>query len=1054
MRIVALTLALFCSVAVWATPYNSPTVDGVISVSPDDWDADELAGEDSVGDSPWAGNDLHRLWLTWDAENLYLGIEYSISNNAMIVYVETGESGGVSDFSSERGYGGAFPRNITFPDSVGVDLMVASWNGEGPYVYTLSADESADITGGCRVATGDSYEQEVSIPWSEIYPDETGIVRPGARLLIVAVIAGGDDWGAADALPDNPSVDGGEGPHNLTRYIEITVDSDGDGIPDFSGGALTGRVVFDDPLFAEPPYPRAEIQVFDSGGNLTGEATSSPEDGSFVVAGLDSGQVYRIVARARGFAPDTIDDFIFLGVDSITITLEPYTGTIFGSISPDSLEIAVFALADGETVGFGDTISPGEDTYSITHLPDGLCDVWAVPSSPEFSVFVAESVEVRQGDSVRLDIALERAGVLREVSDPVGDDYGPGWYLYPTDPVFVPGSFDITYVKIRDLAADGKYQFEIGVREIPDSSVVWWSPYYPPLNLQKIDIYIDCHGGGARVALPNRNATFAATDAWDFAISADGWWKGLLASNGQDIFSNFSQNVDAVEVITDTVGNRIFINVDKSALVDNLGMADTANFDQWDFMVLMLGHDGDGVEGVRWVNAGTGNQWQFNGGADGDIDPNIIDLVALPGVDADGNPKPPGKSQEEMLDYTVQSPVQLETHRSYDITPPEIEYQIPSRIVHLAGTKGVYIEVKIEDDVGVAEAYLYWRNVGGQWHTPIPLGFRERVNAFVGDIPAAEVNPDSFEFYFVARDFAGNETYCPRDYADTAEPAAPAYPFSTVSPVPDRVVPPIDEVDTVDIAVAANTFLDSVAEKFADGSILVIHRDDLAPGVDTVHIKYFASFPAADRAPDMVPLSGFRTLVLSGDDGGVPLQTAEFSFHYYEPADTPFPQGLEQNAVLAVVSPLGVWIPAGGKNSTTANCVDAEIAPADTLRMGVFALENVARTDEPIKAVIVQPNPFSPNGDGVCDIANISLETNYPGNVDMDLFSLDGEHIRTLAENMYVSAGRSENIIWDGRDDDGAVCPMGIYVLSVRFKYVFENNERWFRKNVAVVVVR
>ena len=1035
------------AVLVGGTPYNSPTVDGVIEISAADWDSDELVGDDPADDSHWLGNDIDNIYLTWDANYLYIGVEYEISDNAMIIYFEDGTPGGVTDFNSERGYSGAFPRNITFPDSVGIDFIVASWNGDGPYVYLTAEGTSTDLTGECLAATGDSYSQEVAIPWSVIYPDAEGTVIPGAQLRIVGVIAGGDNWGAADAVPDNPSVDGGEGPHLLTEFITVPLDTDGDGIPDFSGGALYGTVHFDDPQFASPPYPAAQISVYPAGGNLAvASAVSSPEDGSFILAGLDTG-TYDICAFANGFVPETLQNFAFDGNDTVEITLEPYTGTIFGAISPDSITVWVFALADGDTIGFGDTAA-GE--YEITHLPEGVYSVVAVPLVPEYSVWETSGVALAGGESLRVDIRLEMAGVVREVEDAVGDDYGPGWYLYPTDRVFVSGAFDITYVKIRDL--EDKYQFEIGVREIPDSSVVWWSPYYPPLNLQKIDIYIDCHSGGARVALPNRNAGFVATDAWDFAISADGWWKGLLASNGQDIFSNFTQDVEAVEVSADTVNNRIYISVDKSALVDNLGMADTANFDQWDFLVVMMGHDGDGVEGVRWVNSGTGNQWQFNGGADGDIDPNIIDLVAMPGVDQFGNPKEPGRSQEEMLDYTVQTPVQLETHRSYDISPPVIEYQIPSQIVHLAGRRGVYFEVKIDDDVAVERAFLFWRNIGGEWQTPVPLGFRERVGAFVGDIPAEEVNPDSFEFYFYAEDPSDNATYLPQDYPDTAEPEPPTYPFSTVSPVPTRVVPHITEVDTVDISLAVNTFTDSVAEKFPDGTIFVVRREDIGSWVDTVHIRYFACVPGGKTSDDLASIGQFAALSVWAQDSSAPfVNPQELSFHYYEPPDSPFAD--EENFVLGVLNPYGVWVGVGGRNLPDANCVDAAVNPDAGTYVGVFA-GKVVRTDEPIAAVVVSPNPFSPNGDGVCDATNITIDALYPGNVDMDIFNTAGEHIITLAQNLQINSGRNENIVWDGRDEDGSPCPMGIYILAVRFKYVFEGNERWFRKNVGIAIVR
>ena len=402
-------LIFLWAVLVGGTPYNSPTVDGVIEISADDWDSDELVADDPADDSHWLGNDIDNIYLTWDANYLYVGVEYEISDNAMIIYFEDGTPGGITDFNSERGYSGAFPRNITFPDSVGIDFIVASWNGEGPYVYLTAEGTSTDITGECLTATGDSYSQEVAIPWSALYPDAEGAVIPGAQLRIVGVIAGGDNWGAADAVPDNPSVDGGEGPHLLTEFITIPLDTGGDGIPDFSGGALYGTVHFDDPQFASPPYPAAQISVYPAGESLAvASAVSSPEDGSFIVAGLDTG-IYDICASANGFVPETLQNFAFDGNDTVEITLEPYTGTIFGAISPESITVWVFALAEGDTIGFGDTAA-GE--YEITHLPEGVYSVVAVPLVPEYNVWETSGVALAEGESLRVDIELEMAGVV------------------------------------------------------------------------------------------------------------------------------------------------------------------------------------------------------------------------------------------------------------------------------------------------------------------------------------------------------------------------------------------------------------------------------------------------------------------------------------------------------------------------------------------------------------------------------------------------------------------------------------------------------------------
>ena len=47
------------------------------------------------------------------------------------------------------------------------------------------------------------------------------------------------------------------------------------------------------------------------------------------------------------------------------------------------------------------------------------------------------------------------------LTDPGGDDYGPGDYVYPYDGSFTPGSFDITRFRAFDQGSDIKFEIEI-----------------------------------------------------------------------------------------------------------------------------------------------------------------------------------------------------------------------------------------------------------------------------------------------------------------------------------------------------------------------------------------------------------------------------------------------------------------------------------------------------------------------------------------------------------------------------------------------------------------
>ncbi|MCD6502047.1 hypothetical protein J7L01_05550, partial [bacterium] len=253
-------------------PYNSPVIDGNIG---SDWHSDELLLEDG-GDSPWVDNDLVALWLTWDAENLYIGLEYTVSGNGVEFYIDAG-SGGSFSFRAEDGWTGAWPRDVTSDRDI--EIFAGAWDGAPFDVYRAADTSSVPIGDECRSATGGSYESEVAIPWTIVYP--AGFPT-GAEIAVAALLVGGDGYFAADAMPNQPTVGDGEGPDNLENFEIISIDADSDGIPDFEGTYIGGTVQFSD--IDSPPYPIATIEA---GGFY---AASSPDDGSWRLFGFHVGE--------------------------------------------------------------------------------------------------------------------------------------------------------------------------------------------------------------------------------------------------------------------------------------------------------------------------------------------------------------------------------------------------------------------------------------------------------------------------------------------------------------------------------------------------------------------------------------------------------------------------------------------------------------------------------------------------------------------------------------------------------------------------------------------
>lgn len=76
----------------------------------------------------------------------------------------------------------------------------------------------------------------------------------------------------------------------------------------------------------------------------------------------------------------------------------------------------------------------------------------------------------------------------------------------------------------------------------------------------------------------------------------------------------------------------------------------------------------------------------------------------------------------------------------------------------------------------------------------------------------------------------------------------------------------------------------------------------------------------------------------------------------------------------------------------------------------------------------ISPNPFSPDGDGRDEVALISYQLPFNlARVQVKIYDVRGRLVRWLANNRPI--GLSGSFIWDGRNDQGDLCPMGIYIV-------------------------
>jgi hypothetical protein len=214
-------------------------------------------------------------------------------------------------------------------------------------------------------------------------------------------------------------------------------------------------------------------------------------------------------------------------------------------------------------------------------------------------------------------------------ADPAGDDNGPGSYVYPTDAVYKPGSFDITEFQVVPSGEQVEFRVTLKSRiEDPWDSPAWGGNGF---SVQMVFIHIDTDhkaGSGVRDGLPGTNVRFAEEEAWDRAVIISP--QGPTRVNSE-VEAKCPQWKDRIVVprITRASGRTLIAVVDAKAL----GGAPQPS---WGYQVLMQSNEGFPAKTdllTRKVNEYEG-QHRFGGGTDYDNDPHVIDIIVPPGGDA------------------------------------------------------------------------------------------------------------------------------------------------------------------------------------------------------------------------------------------------------------------------------------------------------------------------------------------------------------------------------------------------------------------------------------
>lgn len=199
-----------------------------------------------------------------------------------------------------------------------------------------------------------------------------------------------------------------------------------------------------------------------------------------------------------------------------------------------------------------------------------------------------------------------------QMADPIGDDNGPGGYIYPRNIAFEPykGLFDLTDFRVWQENAR-EVNFDVKIAKVTNP---WMAPegFIHPV----VHIYIHTQPGGEIIpATPGPNVCFAPEYGWQYCLVAAGW------GNSRAYAMDESNEAIAAKLDARLLADDSTIRMTVPATL--IGRPDRS----WKYYVLVGSFDGFGPGFFRDVRRQEG-EWNFGGGLGGKYEPRVIDILA------------------------------------------------------------------------------------------------------------------------------------------------------------------------------------------------------------------------------------------------------------------------------------------------------------------------------------------------------------------------------------------------------------------------------------------
>ena len=238
---------------------------------------------------------------------------------------------------------------------------------------------------------------------------------------------------------------------------------------------------------------------------------------------------------------------------------------------------------------------------------------------------------------------LRTIPAVARLFDQLNDDYGAGSLKYPTNPVFVPGVFDLRYFYVYRNGSN--IVFLTGFRELGGNP---WGGQNG-FSLQYIHIYLQTTLTDVPLNYTTYGLNITIGNGWHYALLVPPGFNQEPVPGGEgvalyDSSGNLVAGPGEISVRIAPLNNTIIVEIPSSKLKDY------ANIGRWLTSVAVASYDGYGPMRVRDVVPGDPQEWLFGGGDDkainAGVQPRVVDLLL-----------PKGKQEAYLSSYRIDPPL-------------------------------------------------------------------------------------------------------------------------------------------------------------------------------------------------------------------------------------------------------------------------------------------------------------------------------------------------------------------------------------------------------------